>query len=207
MFIFLYFVSPLFLFPLLLFSSFQKGMKSSEMMKSSGRSLRLPLPPPPYVRMSNEEVGSLFKGSGSSCARSMGSLKSSSSPSSPSSFSSSPASSFSSPSKILPFLFVGNQADANDLKKLLQLNISFILSLTTDPTPSDASNHFEDYGIRFKRLPVADHCKENLMQHFEEAFNFIGEWIRFDTQCVVENQRMKEGEKVKRWETKVRRMR
>lgn len=161
MFIFLYFLSLL--FPL--FCSFQKGMKSSEMMKSSGRSLRLPLPPPPYVRMSNDEVSSLFKGS--SCARSMGSLKSSSS-SSPSSFS-------SSPSKILPFLFVGNEADANDLKKLLQLNISFILSLTTDPTPSDASDHFENYGIRLKRLPVADHCKENLMQHFEEAFNFIGE--------------------------------
>lgn len=132
--------------------------ESSE--NSSGRQLRLPLP----VRMSNEGVG-IVKGSGSS-GWSMGSLKKF-----PSQSLSSPPP-LSSPSKILPFLYVGNQADANDLRKLLELNISFILNLTSEPP----AHNFEDYGIKIKRLPVADHCKENLIQHFEEAFNFIGEW-------------------------------
>lgn len=75
----------------------------------------------------------------------------------------------SSPTAILSFLFLGNQSDASDLKKLEKLNISFILSVTQTPL-----DHLE--GIRYKRLPALDSYRQNLIPYFEEAFNFIGEY-------------------------------
>ena len=79
------------------------------------------------------------------------------------------------PSPILPFLFLGNERDAN-VKSLEKLNIKYVLDIT-----SQVSETCEKSGIRYKRLSAADSYHQNLIQYFEEAFEFIGEflWLYF----------------------------
>lgn len=73
-------------------------------------------------------------------------------------------------SPILPFLYLGNERDAQDLDLLLRLNIGYVVNVTT---------HLPLYhvksGLRYKRLPATDNSKQNLRQYFEEVFEFIGE--------------------------------
>lgn len=69
---------------------------------------------------------------------------------------------------ILPFLFLGNEGDA-DLKRLQELDITYVLNVT-----SQLPDSCQKTGIRYKRLPAADSYHQNLKQYFEEAFEFIG---------------------------------
>ncbi|XP_077361962.1 uncharacterized protein LOC144006792 [Festucalex cinctus] len=73
-------------------------------------------------------------------------------------------------SAILPFLFLGNERDAQDLDLLLHLNIGYVVNVTT---------HLPLYhlksGLHYKRLPATDNSKQNLRQYFEEVFEFIEE--------------------------------
>lgn len=76
-------------------------------------------------------------------------------------------------SPILPFLFLGNERDAQDLDLLLRLNISYVVNVTTHLP----LYHLETGLVRYKRLPATDNSKQNLRQYFEEGFEFIGECI------------------------------
>lgn len=78
-----------------------------------------------------------------------------------------------SPTPILPFLFLGNERDATDLHTLKQLNISYVLNVTTHLPGLSEENAI---GLRHKRLPAADSCRQNIKQYFDEAFSFIGEY-------------------------------
>lgn len=75
-------------------------------------------------------------------------------------------------SAILPFLYLGNERDAQDLDLLLHLNIGYVVNVTT---------HLPLYhlksGLHYKRLPATDNSKQNLRQYFEEVFEFIGEMV------------------------------
>ncbi|MEQ2181541.1 hypothetical protein GOODEAATRI_012660, partial [Goodea atripinnis] len=71
-------------------------------------------------------------------------------------------------SPILPFLFLGNERDAQDLDLLLRLNIGYVVNVTTH-LPLYHTNS----GLRYKRLPATDNSKQNLRQYFEEVFEFI----------------------------------
>ncbi|MEQ2306811.1 hypothetical protein AMECASPLE_012047 [Ameca splendens] len=73
-------------------------------------------------------------------------------------------------SPILPFLFLGNERDAQDLDLLLRLNIGYVVNVTTH-LPLYHTNS----GLRYKRLPATDNSKQNLRQYFEEVFEFIEE--------------------------------
>ncbi|KAF5908927.1 Dual specificity protein phosphatase 10, partial [Clarias magur] len=72
-------------------------------------------------------------------------------------------------SPILPFLFLGNERDAQDLDLLLRLNISYVVNVTTHLP----LYHLETGVVRYKRLPATDNSKQNLRQYFEEVFEFI----------------------------------
>lgn len=80
-----------------------------------------------------------------------------------------------SPSPILPFLFLGSEADAADIRKLELLGITYILNVTAHLQVPSIVN--ESRGFRHKRLPVTDSCKQNMLPYFEDAFEFIGELI------------------------------
>lgn len=73
-------------------------------------------------------------------------------------------------SPILPFLFLGNERDAQDLDLLLRLNIGYVVNVTTH-----LPLYHTNVGLHYKRLPATDNSKQNLRQYFEEVFEFIGE--------------------------------
>ncbi|KAL4630550.1 dual specificity protein phosphatase 10 [Arapaima gigas] len=72
---------------------------------------------------------------------------------------------------ILPFLYLGNEHDAQDLELMQRLNIGYILNVTTHLP----LYHYEKGLFNYKRLPATDSNKQNLRQYFEEAFEFIEE--------------------------------
>ncbi|XP_073412887.1 dual specificity protein phosphatase 10 [Dendrobates tinctorius] len=72
---------------------------------------------------------------------------------------------------ILPFLFLGNEHDAQDLEKMQRMNIGYIVNVTTHLP----LYHYEKGIFNYKRLPATDSNKQNLRQYFEEAFEFIEE--------------------------------
>ncbi|XP_056382970.1 uncharacterized protein LOC130276942 isoform X2 [Hyla sarda] len=74
-------------------------------------------------------------------------------------------------SLILPFLYLGNEKDAQDLGRMVALNISHVLNVTTHLP----LYHAESGALRYKRLPATDNSKQDLRQYFEEAFEFIEE--------------------------------
>ncbi|XP_063293695.1 uncharacterized protein LOC134578642 [Pelobates fuscus] len=74
-------------------------------------------------------------------------------------------------SLILPFLFLGNEKDAQDLGRMVTLNIGHVLNVTTHLP----LYHVESGALRYKRLPATDNSKQDLRQYFEEAFEFIEE--------------------------------
>ncbi|XP_044126681.1 uncharacterized protein LOC122920916 [Bufo gargarizans] len=74
-------------------------------------------------------------------------------------------------SLILPFLYLGNEKDAQDLGRMVSLNIGHVLNVTTHLP----LYHAESGALRYKRLPATDNSKQDLRQYFEEAFEFIEE--------------------------------
>ncbi|GCC20179.1 dual specificity protein phosphatase 10-like [Chiloscyllium punctatum] len=74
-------------------------------------------------------------------------------------------------SPILPFLYLGNEHDAQDLVRLRQLNVGYVINVTTHLP----LYHAQTGTVHYKRLPATDNSKQNLRQYFEEAFEFIEE--------------------------------
>ncbi|MEE6473846.1 hypothetical protein FKM82_010191 [Ascaphus truei] len=72
---------------------------------------------------------------------------------------------------ILPFLFLGNEQDAQDLEKMQRMSIGYVVNVTTHLP----LYHYEKGIFNYKRLPATDSNKQNLRQYFEEAFEFIEE--------------------------------
>ncbi|XP_034999601.2 dual specificity protein phosphatase 10 [Hippoglossus stenolepis] len=72
---------------------------------------------------------------------------------------------------ILPFVYLGNEHDAQDANLLQRLNIGYILNVTTHLP----LYHYDTGLFVYKRLPATDSNKQNLRQYFEEAFEFIEE--------------------------------
>lgn len=75
--------------------------------------------------------------------------------------------------EIFPFLYLGNESDAKDLEKLDELGIYHILNVTKN-IPFYDQNQEKSKKFSFKRISVNDSTGESLMQHFDEAFSFIG---------------------------------
>jgi dual specificity MAP kinase phosphatase len=71
-------------------------------------------------------------------------------------------------SEILPYLLIGNQRDAANRERLIELGVTHILNVT-----AQLPLHFESDGITCKRLPATDSGSQNLKQYFAEAIKFI----------------------------------
>ncbi|KAL0964974.1 hypothetical protein UPYG_G00275140 [Umbra pygmaea] len=72
---------------------------------------------------------------------------------------------------VLPFLYLGNERDAQDTHTLQRYNIGYVLNVTTHLP----LYHYDTGLYKYKRLPATDSNKQNLRQYFEEAFEFIEE--------------------------------
>ena len=71
------------------------------------------------------------------------------------------------------FLLLGNERDAANLQRLNDLGITYVLNVT-----SHLPQHFENHGIKYKRLAASDSGQQNLRQYFEEASAFIGKNLK-----------------------------
>uniref|UniRef100_A0A1B6BWD5 Dual specificity protein phosphatase n=1 Tax=Clastoptera arizonana TaxID=38151 RepID=A0A1B6BWD5_9HEMI len=75
------------------------------------------------------------------------------------------------PVEILPYLFLGNAANSEDLESLSKHGIKYILNVTPD-----LPNVFEDCGsFKYMQIPIADHWSQNLASFFPQAIDFIEE--------------------------------
>ncbi|XP_046387994.1 dual specificity protein phosphatase 10-like [Ischnura elegans] len=72
--------------------------------------------------------------------------------------------------RVLPFLYLGNERDAADLHLLRSLGVTRVLNVT-----AHLPGFHQGSGITYKRLPATDSGQQNLKQYFEEAFQFIDE--------------------------------
>ncbi|CDQ78147.1 unnamed protein product [Oncorhynchus mykiss] len=85
---------------------------------------------------------------------------------------------------ILPFLYLGNEHDAQDAHRLQRYNIGFVLNVTTHLP----LYHYDTGLFSYKRLPATDSNKQNLRQYFEEAFEFIEEARQADMGLLIHCQ-------------------
>ncbi|XP_013772478.1 dual specificity protein phosphatase 7-like [Limulus polyphemus] len=76
------------------------------------------------------------------------------------------------PVEILPYLFLGNAENSQDLQALKKHRIVYILNVTPD-----LPNVFEDKGLGFHymHIPIQDHWSQNLGSFFTKAITFIDE--------------------------------
>lgn len=73
------------------------------------------------------------------------------------------------PVEILPYLFLGNEANSRDIRALHKHSIQYVLNVTPD-----LPNVFENSGsIQYMQIPITDHWSQNLASHFPKAIEFI----------------------------------
>ncbi|XP_071439693.1 dual specificity protein phosphatase 4-like [Hetaerina americana] len=72
--------------------------------------------------------------------------------------------------RVLPFLYLGNERDAADLHLLRSLGVTRVLNVT-----AHLPGFHQGSGITYLRLPATDSGQQNLKQYFEKAFQFIDE--------------------------------
>lgn len=84
---------------------------------------------------------------------------------------------------ILPFLYIGNEKDAEDLSALKELGIGYVLNVT-----SHVPGYCDEQGFTFLRLPAADSYQQNLKQYFSKAFAFIDEARQHNSAVLVHCQ-------------------
>ncbi|XP_063709847.1 dual specificity protein phosphatase Mpk3 [Culicoides brevitarsis] len=71
------------------------------------------------------------------------------------------------PVEILPWLYLGNEKNSQDLEALQKYNIRYILNVTPN-----LKNVFEGE-ITYLQIKITDHCSQDLSIHFPEAIKFI----------------------------------
>lgn len=83
------------------------------------------------------------------------------------------------PTRILPFLYLGSQHDANNKQLLQDYNVTYELNVSLScPKPDFMQDS------HFMRIPVNDNFSEKLLPYFNEAFNFIDK-VREGGGCVL----------------------
>ena len=71
--------------------------------------------------------------------------------------------------KVLPFLYLGNEEDSQDIGTLQSIGIDFVMNVseTAADSPHVVTTHY-------LKIPVRDSTSENIVDWFQSAFNFIG---------------------------------
>lgn len=77
------------------------------------------------------------------------------------------------PVEILPFLYLGSAYHASRKDMLDMLGITALINVS-----ANCPNHFED-SFLYKSIPVEDNHKADISSWFNEAIEFIGEYIRW----------------------------
>ena len=73
-----------------------------------------------------------------------------------------------SPTKILPFLYIGNKQNADDTMLLKQLGVTAILNVSNSNPPDNEGS------FTYKQISILDNHQADLLSHFKSAIEFIG---------------------------------
>lgn len=76
--------------------------------------------------------------------------------------------------EILPYLYLGNRSDANNVNSLTKNGIGYILNLTTT-----ATDYPEESKIISRHINILDSVYQCLKETYQNAFDFIGKWFFF----------------------------
>ncbi|KRZ97260.1 Dual specificity protein phosphatase [Trichinella sp. T8] len=75
------------------------------------------------------------------------------------------------PVEIIPYLYLGNAANASDISVLQKYNINYVVNVTRN-----LPNAFEnDARFKYLQIPIDDNWSQNLASHFPKAIQFINE--------------------------------
>ncbi|KRX23773.1 Dual specificity protein phosphatase [Trichinella nelsoni] len=75
------------------------------------------------------------------------------------------------PVEIIPYLYLGNAANASDIGVLQKYNINYVVNVTRN-----LPNAFEnDARFKYLQIPIDDNWSQNLASHFPKAIQFINE--------------------------------
>ncbi|ODM92725.1 Dual specificity protein phosphatase 7 [Orchesella cincta] len=106
------------------------------------------------------------------------------------------------PTKVLPYLYVGNAKDSTNCKLLRELGIGYILSVTANSPFSTSttsySSHYNNNNnlesqhqsseFRKMQIPVSDNLCENLAPYFDAAYEFIEEARKTGSKVLIHCQ-------------------
>lgn len=73
--------------------------------------------------------------------------------------------------EILPYLYLGNRSDANNVSGLTKNGIGFILNLTTS-----ATEYPQEAKIISRHINILDSVYQCLKDTYQSAFDFIGKF-------------------------------
>jgi hypothetical protein len=80
--------------------------------------------------------------------------------------------------QIMPHLYLGNEMDAQNLKKLSEEGVYYIMNVTKNiPFYDNQLTPELKRKFVFKRVGVNDCLNQNLKVHFQEAIDFIGKQV------------------------------
>ena len=71
--------------------------------------------------------------------------------------------------KILPFLYLGNEEDSKNALTLQSIGINFVMNVSE--TAADSAHVISTH---YMKIPVRDSTTENIVDWFQSAFEFIG---------------------------------
>lgn len=71
--------------------------------------------------------------------------------------------------RILPFLYLGNEADSKSASTLESNGINFVMNVSE--SAADSSHVISTH---YMKIPVRDSTSENIVEWFQSAFDFIG---------------------------------
>ena len=71
--------------------------------------------------------------------------------------------------KILPFLYLGNEVDSRNASTLQSNGINFVMNVS-----ESAADSCHVIATHYMKIPVRDSTTENIVDWFQSAFDFIG---------------------------------
>ena len=71
--------------------------------------------------------------------------------------------------KVLPFLYLGNEEDAKNGSTLQSIGINFVMNVSVS-----AADSAHVIATHYMKIPIRDSTTENIVEWFQSAFDFIG---------------------------------
>lgn len=83
------------------------------------------------------------------------------------------------PTKVYTNLFLGSSYNAALLEGLVSRNIKYVINVT-----NEISNYYPS-DVKYYNIPISDNGKDSILEHLEESYNIIEEYLSYDNGAVL----------------------